>query len=80
MAALTVADSGPGLPPELRARLFQPFATGDGDRGGVGLGLTICREIVQAVGGHIELDNIERNGRVEGLEAVARLPLAGVPP
>ena len=80
VAALTVADSGPGLPPELRARLFQPFATGDGDRGGVGLGLTICREIVQAAGGQIELTNVERNGRVAGLEAVARLPLAGVLP
>lgn len=76
VAALTIVDGGPGLTDELRQRLFQPFSTGD-ERGGAGLGLTICREIVASLRGHIQLDNLERAGRVLGLEAVVRLPLAG---
>lgn len=82
-AALTVSDSGPGLTPEQRARLFQPFAAGD-PRSGSGLGLAICREIVQTLGGQIELENRlapGSGGQVAGLDATVRLPLdAGPPP
>jgi two-component system sensor histidine kinase TctE len=74
-AALTIADSGPGLSDDLRRRLFEPFSTGDPARGGVGLGLTICREIVASLGGQIELNNRLQGSRVAGLEAVVRLPL-----
>ncbi|TFZ08707.1 sensor histidine kinase [Ramlibacter humi] len=74
-AALTIADSGPGIPAELRERLFQPFAAGD-VRGGSGLGLAICHEIVQALGGGIVLDNRVQRGQVTGLDATVRLPLA----
>jgi two-component system sensor histidine kinase TctE len=74
-AALTIADSGPGLSDELRRRLFEPFSTGDTLRGGVGLGLTICREIVASLGGQIELNNRRQGSRVAGLDAVVRLPL-----
>lgn len=73
-AALTVADEGPGIPPELRERLFQPFA-GAHREGGSGLGLAICREIVLSIGGTIELHNRERGGRITGLDAIVRLPL-----
>ncbi len=76
-AALTVADQGPGIDPVLRERLFQPFAAGA--RSGSGLGLAICREIVQSLGGEITLDNRVRGGRVDGLDAVVRLPLASEP-
>jgi two-component system sensor histidine kinase TctE len=55
-AALTVADSGPGISAELRTRLFQPFSAGD-VRSGSGLGLAICHEITAALGGSIALDN-----------------------
>ncbi|MBL8786828.1 MAG: HAMP domain-containing histidine kinase [Deltaproteobacteria bacterium] len=48
---LTVADNGPGIPSELRARLFQPFATGKPH--GTGLGLVVTRDIVLAHGGRI---------------------------
>jgi len=41
---LTIADRGPGVPPELRERLFQPFATGRAD--GVGLGLSLTHRIL----------------------------------
>ena len=74
-AALTVADSGPGVPAELQPRLFQPFSAGD-VRGGSGLGLAICHEIVRALGGTISLDNREDHGKVRGLDATVRLPMA----
>ena len=73
--ALTIADDGPGIGEELRARLFQPFSAGD-IRSGSGLGLAICQEIAQALGGSISLDNRQDHGRIRGLDAVVRLPLA----
>jgi two-component system sensor histidine kinase TctE len=73
-AALTVADSGPGISADQRQRLFQPFAAA-GPRGGSGLGLAICREIVLSLQGSIELNNRQHGGRTDGLDAVVRLPL-----
>lgn len=75
-AALTISDSGPGIAPEQRLRLFQPFAAGaprEGAARGSGLGLAICQEIVLTLGGRISLDNREGGG----LDAVVRLPLHG---
>ncbi|MCG2592831.1 sensor histidine kinase [Ramlibacter sp. XY19] len=74
-AALVVADSGPGIPAELQPRLFQPFSAGD-VRSGSGLGLAISHEIVRALGGAIQLENREKHGHVQGLDATVRLPLA----
>jgi two-component system sensor histidine kinase TctE len=85
-AVLTVRDGGPGISPELRQRLFAPFAAGSSSSGS-GLGLAICREIVLALGGRIALDNRgnhdtaasttqDGDARVVGLDAVVRLPLA----
>lgn len=78
-AALTVSDSGPGLSPALRERLFQPFATDPQRRGGTGLGLAICHGIAQSLGGSIELVNRDEHGRIEGLDATVRLPLSPTP-
>ncbi len=50
---LAVADSGPGVPLELRDRVFEPFFTTRAE--GVGLGLAIARQIVEAHGGRIEV-------------------------
>jgi two-component system sensor kinase FixL len=47
----TVSDSGPGVAPERAARLFEPFSTTKTD--GMGLGLPICRSIIEAHGGQI---------------------------
>ncbi len=76
-AMLTVSDHGAGINAELRARLFQPFAAGH-NRSGSGLGLTICREIVIALGGQVTLDNRQVRGNTVGLDATARLPLANI--
>jgi len=74
-ATLRIADSGPGITPELRQRLFEPFSSGD-PHSGSGLGLTICQEIVSTLGGEIRLDNRSDRGRITGLDAIVRLPLA----
>jgi len=52
---VAVADRGPGLPAEIRERLFHPFATGR--RGGVGLGLALAHRIVVLHGGRIRLED-----------------------
>ena len=81
-ACLSIVDSGPGITALQRQRLFQPFFTGAGaadSRSGSGLGLAICHEIVQSLRGSIALDNREVEGRVIGLEACVRLPLADNP-
>jgi signal transduction histidine kinase len=55
---LIVADSGPGVPEELRARIFEPFFTTRSR--GTGLGLAVARQIVDAHGGRLAVD--ERPG------------------
>ncbi|HEY1227839.1 MAG TPA: ATP-binding protein [Ramlibacter sp.] len=60
-ARVTVVDHGPGIPPEFRARVFERFAQADAsdrrEKGGTGLGLNICRSIVEAHGGTIGFDS-----------------------
>jgi two-component system sensor kinase FixL len=51
MAEIRVRDTGSGINPKIRDRLFLPFATTKSD--GMGIGLSICRKIVQARGGKI---------------------------
>lgn len=73
-AQLVVADTGSGISEDMRQRLFQPFATGD-TKSGTGLGLTIAREIVQALDGSIQLNNRLAGGKIMGLDACITLPL-----
>jgi signal transduction histidine kinase len=55
---LFVRDNGPGVPPELEDRIFEPFVT-DKEQG-AGLGLAIVRRVVEANGGRVELTTGER--------------------
>ncbi len=60
MVEVRVADSGPGLAPAVAAQLFQPFVTTK--EKGMGLGLSICRTIVEAHGGKIWVDAPSQGG------------------
>jgi len=55
MVKVSVRDTGPGITPEKRARLFQPFYTTKLQ--GLGMGLSICRSIVEAHQGHLWAEN-----------------------
>jgi signal transduction histidine kinase len=60
---LIVADDGPGVPPELRDRVFDRFVRAEGDRGGsVGLGLSIVRAVAQTHGGDVALESPPEGG------------------
>jgi signal transduction histidine kinase len=63
-AGVTVTDSGPGVDPRARDRLFDRFYRGPGREGarGSGLGLAICREIATAHGGRVWVDSAEGRG------------------
>lgn len=50
---LDVSDTGPGVPEDLKRRIFEPFVTGKPD--GTGLGLALCQRLVEEMGGDISL-------------------------
>ncbi|HEV7778270.1 MAG TPA: ATP-binding protein [Luteibacter sp.] len=75
-ASITIADGGPGVPPEILDRLGEPFLRGDtarGGAGGSGLGLASVSRIAAAHGGSLRLGNLTEGG----FAATLRLPLAG---
>ena len=57
---LAVTDSGPGIAPAERDRVFRPFVSENG--GGTGLGLAISRELAQALGGDLKLESVVGRG------------------
>jgi two-component system sensor histidine kinase KdpD len=78
---IRVADNGPGLPQGMETRVFDKFVRGTAGhpvdrRRGVGLGLTICRSILEVHGGKIEA----RNRPAGGAEFVLTLPCREAPP
>ena len=54
---VTICDSGPGIPPDVRARLFEPFFTTKPPGKGTGLGLHISHNVIARHGGRIEVDS-----------------------
>lgn len=62
MVEIRVADTGPGLPEQVRARLFQPFVTTKPE--GMGVGLSVCRAIVEAHGGELHGGDVAGGGTV----------------
>ena len=71
-----IADTGPGIPFDQQAHVFESFAQADASTtrryGGSGLGLAICRALVQLMGGEILLDSLPGSGAT----FTVRLPLA----
>ncbi len=77
-----VCDTGPGLPDDDADRIFEPFYTTRATRLGSGLGLSICRDIVEANGGHITARTLPEGGacfRVELPACDAPAPPAPAP-
>src|SRR2546427_13061625 len=54
--AVSVTDSGPGIPEEIAARVFEPFFTTKPEGKGTGLGLSICQGILKEHGGRLTLE------------------------
>ncbi len=59
---LEVRDNGPGILPELHARVFEPFFTTKPVGQGTGLGLSICRDIIDSLGGELTLESAPEQG------------------
>jgi signal transduction histidine kinase len=76
---LIVEDDGPGIPAELKERVFERFVRGVGDRGGSsGLGLSIVHAVTESHGGTVTIDSPTMNGaaRARGTRFVVLLPLS----
>jgi len=80
VAAITVADTGMGIPPEMLGCIFEPFTqadrTLDRSRGGLGLGLTLVRGLVEAHGGSVA---VASEGAGRGATFTIRLPVTAAP-
>lgn len=75
-ARVLVEDDGPGISPNVRDRLFEPFVTTKEVGKGTGLGLAVCRGLVEASGGTITFDS----GATKGARFVVELPAAQAAP
>ena len=70
MILITIADSGPGIPANLRTQIFDPFYTTKG--GGTGIGLSICNRIVTDHGGSLLVSETPLGGAAFTIELPVR--------
>ena len=75
LVRIIVEDDGPGVPDAIRARLFEPFVTTKEVGKGTGLGLAVCRGLVESAGGRIDLDPEHLGGYF-----IVDLPTINAPP
>lgn len=83
MVEITVADSGVGIPAHALPRLFEPFSTSKRRGEGAGLGLAICKRIVDELEGEIEVESAVGAGTTVTIrlpEAAPPRPLTSAPP
>ena len=59
---LEINDDGPGVPEEVQSKIFDPFFTTKSPGKGLGLGLSICYDIIQKHQGHIEINSVQHQG------------------
>ncbi len=72
--AVSVTDSGPGIPDDVAARVFEPFFTTKPEGQGTGLGLSICHGIVKEHGGRITLESRPGSGATFTVELPVGVP------
>lgn len=67
---ITITDNGPGIPEQLQHKVFQPFFTTKPEGRGTGLGLSLCKSVVEAHGGSITIES----STTSGTKVFIRLP------
>jgi signal transduction histidine kinase len=72
LITIAIKDNGPGIPDEIKDKIFQPFFTTKDSGKGTGLGLSLAYDIVKAHGGEIKVESVEG----EGCEFMIKLPIA----
>ena len=74
---LTIADTGPGIPADIRTRIFEPFFTTKPPGEGTGLGLSLCRGIVEEHGGTLTVESEPGQGAMFLITLPVLAPPAG---
>jgi signal transduction histidine kinase len=77
---LEVTDTGPGIPADVRAKIFEPFFTTKPVDEGTGLGLSLCRSIVEEHGGTIDVQSEPGRGTTFVIELPVAAPAAPAAP